>query len=786
MSTIKPYTRLRNENASILSIVTGNRLDNLRTLRTANIDAAIAVSFVTLTTGAFLVGFVQLLGGSDLWIGVLSAIPSLAGILQIPGAIWGRGYGSYKRFITPGGIIWRACYVPLVMLPLVAWPNDFRLAVMAVLIFISAAAISIVQPIYNDWMAEIIPENSRGWYFSRRNAIGAITGAVVGIVGGAVLDAFRGRKLDSQGFAVVFALGVICAAVSMFFYLRMNDIPRVAPIRTPIKEGLRSIRVPFADRAFRQVLIFLAFAIIAQAGPGNLFTAFGRESLDLNFKVLQGLAVSMAVGNVVSAPLWGFLSDKYGNKPVLTLALLLVATNPIAWLSCFPGREVPNTILLLTSHVLMGVGWAGVALCQFNLVLATAPTADRANYLGAGLTVMAVMGGVAPLLGAASMAVLRTHFHPEIAYKIVFTTSLILRFASVGLLAGVRETGAARFRTTFRDIRRISPRGMKSLRGMEGDAEARESALQQLGHRKLNIAADAVIQALQDPSPRVRRQAAATLGQLSDPRAADALAELLTDHPDLAEEESVQALGSIGREASIPVLVTLLSSPRSNLRRAAARAIGRVSGRTGNPVLAVSALERAVESDDIDLRRAALQALRSADARMADRVIINAIEDPHPSVRIAAAEAISEMEFPAAEAIRRRLSQSIDESAPELAYALSTSGDPGDIPLILRCATEAVNEVGRKRALLGAARLLGVEKLTYQLMLKPAVARDTALIEMGNATNDARFNEALRRYGNGDYAAGILSLAEMRPELLVLAELNYPEAFLMAAASVAA
>jgi HEAT repeat protein len=171
---------------------------------------------------------------------------------------------------------------------------------------------------------------------------------------------------------------------------------------------------------------------------------------------------------------------------------------------------------------------------------------------------------------------------------------------------------------------------------------------------------------------------------------------------------------------------------------------------------------------------------------MADRVIINAIEDPHPSVRIAAAEAISEMEFPAAEAIRRRLSQSIDESAPELAYALSTSGDPGDIPLILRCATEAVNEVGRKRALLGAARLLGVEKLTYQLMLKPAVARDTALIEMGNATNDARFNEALRRYGNGDYAAGILSLAEMRPELLVLAELNYPEAFLMAAASVAA
>ena len=766
--------------------MTGNRLDNLRTLRTANIDAAIAVSFVTLTTGAFLVGFVQLLGGGDLWIGVLSAIPSLAGILQIPGAIWGRGFNSYKRFITPGGIIWRACYVPLVMLPLLAWPNDFRLAVMAVLIFVAAAAISIVQPIYNDWMAEIIPENSRGWYFSRRNAIGAITGAVVGIIGGAVLDAFRGQKLDSQGFAVVFAIGVACAGISMFFYLRMGDIPRENPIRAPLREGLQSIRVPFADRGFRRVLIFLSFAIIAQAGPGNLFTAFGRESLDLNFKVLQGLAVSMAVGNVVSAPLWGFLSDKYGNKPVLTLALLLVATNPIAWLVCVPGRELPNTVLLLVTHVLMGVGWAGVALCQFNLVLATAPNADRANYLGAGLTVMAVMGGVAPLLGAVSMAILRPHFPVEVTYKIVFATSLVLRFASVGLLAGVSEIGAERFRTTFRDIRRISPRGMRSLRGMEGDAESRESALQQLGHRKLNIAADAVIQALQDPSPRVRRQAAATLGKLSDPRAADALALLLEEHPDLGEEESVQALGFIGREGAIPVLMTLLGSPRSNLRRAAARAIGRVSLRTGNPASAVNALERAVESDDIDLRRAALQALRNAEARSAADVIVRAIDDPHPSVRIAAAEAISELELPAADAIRRRLSEAVDESAPELAYALSTSGNPSDIPLILGCAANAVNEVGRKRALLGAARILGVEKLTYQLMLKPAVVRDTALIEMGNAANDGRFNEALRHYGNGHFSEGIRVLAQLNPELEKLAELNYPDAFLMAAAAATA
>ena len=69
----------------------------------ANFDVAFATAFGTLVGGAFLVGYVKRLGGSDLWIGWLAAVPSLLGILQIPGAIWGRGFTSYKRFILPGG-----------------------------------------------------------------------------------------------------------------------------------------------------------------------------------------------------------------------------------------------------------------------------------------------------------------------------------------------------------------------------------------------------------------------------------------------------------------------------------------------------------------------------------------------------------------------------------------------------------------------------------------------------------------------------------------------------------
>jgi non-heme chloroperoxidase len=54
-----------------------NRLEILQSLRVANIDVAFATAFATLVTGAFLVGFIQSLGGKDLWIGLISAVPPL-------------------------------------------------------------------------------------------------------------------------------------------------------------------------------------------------------------------------------------------------------------------------------------------------------------------------------------------------------------------------------------------------------------------------------------------------------------------------------------------------------------------------------------------------------------------------------------------------------------------------------------------------------------------------------------------------------------------------------------
>jgi len=757
-----------------------SRIDNLRTLRNANLDMAFSTSFLTLTTGAFLVGFVQLLGGSDAWIGMLSAIPSLVGLLQIPGAIWGRRFSSYKKFVTPGGALWRLLMVPIMFLPILALPNEFRLITLAVLVTIASAAVTIVNPIYSDWLAEMIPANSRGWFFSRRNAIGASVGAVAGIIGATILDAFRSYRMDAIGFTVVFGIGMVFAGFSMFYYLKMTDIPRVAPVRQNLLQGIRSIGAPFSDRKFRGVLILLTLAITGQTLPGNLFAAFARETLELNFKIIQGTAVFMAIGNVLAAPFWGYFSDKFGNKPVLTLSLLMLSLNPIPWILCQPNQDTYNAVLLLSTHVIMGITWAAVALTQFNLVLATAKPEDRANYLAAGMTVMAVVGGVAPLVGAGMMAELRHHFPVETAYKIVFGMAGIIRILSALSVLPIQEPGAQGFRATIRELRNVTPGRLRTIRRMAGGASAehREQAIQNAADQGMTIASDEILAALHDPLPRVRRRAAVAAAKLTDPRAVAELIHQIEAHPDLVEEEMIESLGLLGDPRAVTVLTQLLESPRSSLRRAAAKALGRIEHH--DPAARAALCRVATAPTDPDLRRAALQALRLDGDPSGFPAFLAGLMDEHPSVRIAAAEGVAELAIPAADVCRNSLTTYQDEACAEVAYALAAVGRRDDVPRILDEAARSTSNITRKRCLLGVARLFDVDRAVYRLLSLEGMARDQALVAM--LPSSVAGKAALREFSRGDEAAAIRILGRTEPQLLPLVATEVQERFLVAAA----
>jgi HEAT repeat protein/MFS family permease len=768
-----------------------SRLDNLRSIRYANIDMAFYTAFSALTTGSFLVKLVQHLHGSPVWIGMLSAIPSLCGILQIPGAIWGRRYASYKKFVTPGWLLWRVFYIPIVFLPLLLLSDAVKLWVVAICMVLSYCAVFVANPVFFEWLTELIPATSRGWLFGRRNAIAAPTGAIVGLLGGWIIDRLTSHPSSGKefvnpiAFALVFGIAVAAGLVGQVFFSRMHDLQRAKVVRESFIQNVQAFTATLKDRDFVRALTFLVVFTGGLNFASNFFADFAFKSLEMPMMVLQIATLVHSAGNLLASRYWGFLGDKYGNKPMLVLAGIGMLITPIPWLFCTPGYSNYNNILIVSCHFFMGVIWSGVAVCQFNLLLATANPKDRASYLGVGMAIQSLVGGISPILGGLLFYRLQTLAGPSPealanAYKTLFIITMAIRLIAILLIFRVKEPGSKTIGEMLRAVGSATPRGIMALRrlGRSSDVQSREEAIQTVGSSHVAFAEDEVIRALHDPSPRVRRQAATTLSKLEGSKETiEALVHILDDHPDLVDEETIEALGALGDPSVIPNLAPFLESPRSLIRQATAKSIGQLGG----PEAVEFLMRTATNTEDHDLRRTSINSLRILEAREASKTIVAALLDSAPSVRNAAAEAVAELEITsAAVALRTALDRFPEQQSSEIAYALGAVGQIEDATLILDEASHCESVITRGRCLLGLARLFGVETAYYRLMLQQTRERDSAIIEMLKGNEEAI--RAFETYLQGDEVQAIRQLAQLsgKAELEILVQKPVKDSFLLA------
>ncbi len=781
------------ETSDALNTPKTDRLENLRTLRVANLDGAFATAFMTLIGGSFIIGYIktEIPGGhADRWLGLITALPGFLGLIQIPGAIWGRSFPSYKAFIRIPSIIYRFLHLPLAFLPLLALNTDVKLAIIVGCVSLAAAVINIVNPIYNDWLAEMVPENSRGAFYANRNSIMMAIGASVGLLGGLLVDYLKRQHQPNYGYSLIFSLGLIFAFASWFFFSKMQDIPREEPIKQNLKEGIKAFAGPFQDKNFQKVLMFLAVFIWGQAMAGNLWAAFAFESLKFNQTQLQLCGIMHAVGNITMSKWWGYLADKYGNKPLLMVTGFGMLLSPLAWLLArpTPGEHAStfNLVLLISCHFLMGANWSGVAICQFNLLLSTAKSSARATYIGAGLATQSLFAGIAPLVGAELLTRGRLFLNSDFgAYQAVFYITIGVRFIALFFLAPIKEEGATSIRETIKVLKGVTPKGIRAMQkfSRSGDAIEREHAIEKMADRGLSLASSELIAALHDPSPRVRRQAASALGRLGDSSAVPELLHQLELHPDIVEEETVNALGKLGDLSAIPELVKLLKSPRPLLRRASARAIAKIPGAAESAEALSHLLIAAEDKSDPDLRRAALQALRYLDAADIGTTVSHALLDKHPSVRVAAAEASAELELKeTADACRESLAMYDDEACAEVAYALGVNGNLEDVPRILAVAQTCVSVITRRRCLLGVASIYKVESPTYKALMTHGMVRDKLLISMltiGGKTSKA-VAKALEAHSAENEVAAVRAL-NLGKDAEALSQYDVEELFVLAA-----
>jgi len=433
-----------------------DRLRRRHSLRIANIDASLATGFGTLLGGTFIIGFIKSAippARSDYWIGLFSALPSLWGIFLIPGAVIARQFPTYKPYQRLCGIVWRAMHMPWIIMPfLIGIAAEVRFTIMLTCSSIGNIFSNLGGATYNDWLSTLAEPSSRGFYFTRRTAILTLAGSVVAVGGAVLLDQFHRLQDDALGFGLTFGIAGVLAWVSFFYFDKMLDIARDTVVKANLREAVVQTARPARDRAFQPVLVFAFISIFGQSFASSFYSAFALESLKMPYTLINIFALVQGFTQLLTSGFWGRLMDRFGTRPIAILSGIGIISAPALWLAAIPGNQVFNATLIIVASIWSGFVWSGALPANLNILIVTAPEQDRGPYLGAGATVQAIAGAIAPLASAMMLTSLRVPLGAVGAYKGIIAVGMGLRLIAVFFLVPVREPGATSLRATVRSL----------------------------------------------------------------------------------------------------------------------------------------------------------------------------------------------------------------------------------------------------------------------------------------------------------------------------------------------
>jgi len=697
-----------------------------RALRIWSVEGSIASVNGNLTGGAFQAGFAIYLGCNDFILGVLAAIPAFAGLLQLFSAVLVEKFGRRKPLVQWLSFIGRLIWVPIFLIPLGLLPKSLQIPGFLVFYIVSNLLLNIVGPLWISWISDLVPADSRGRYFGQRNIYAGFVGMVVCILGGYFLDASVKHHIltQPQAFGWLFGIAAVFGLFSFILCGMAPDVP-VELEETPGTHGRASwaqtveyYSRPFADPSFRSLIVFIASFIVAQSIAGQFFTINQLKYLKLNNTDFQLLAAVGTIASLGALPLIGYLADKYGNKPIMFLSCAIVIAPPFMWLLASPDgyaglwKVLPGGHLLISYskldvallNIIAGVGWAGVGLTQFNLMIGAAPQQFRTLYVSSVAAVSGIAGGIAPLIGGAFVSALSGVHFPDHglvrnSYHVLFILSGVLRLAFLMQIASIVEHGSSSASYVLGQLKATKP--VASIAGIHS-----------LSHSK---------------SAKKRQRAAASLGRLKTPIAVEELVLALDDVSLTVRETAAVALGEIGDRRAVTPLIEKMADPTTGISGAVATALGKIGDKEAFSVLAAAA-----QLGPPARKIAAIEALgRISDPRSSD-LLVDLLEDGDSNIRTAAVNAITLRGDPRGEeALNRLLTEETEPTAiAAIADVLGRHGSTESAGPLVDALDEASSPTVRRTIVNALGSVVGGTDSFYPMLAMESSARDDMVTKM--------------------------------------------------------
>ena len=344
------------------------------------------------------------LNASSSQIGFMNAIVSLVpSIVQIGSSKLIERF-SRKKIAVISAFLQTLVFIPIILVSFLFLKSfEHTILILIILVGLFYGIGGITHPAWFSWMGSLVPEQSRGKYFSKRNVVTGFFGLIAMIIGAIVLDRFEKAGLILIGFGILFTMAFILRLISLV-HLKKEYEPKIK-VRKKDYFSLWSFIKNGRKTPFGRFTIFTAFMRIATNIAGPFFVVYLLRDLGLSYIWFMAITVSGTVFQLIFYPLIGKISDKFGNIQLLRLSCILIAFIPIFYIVS------SNPFYLVTvPGIFSGFAWAGFNLATNNYIYDSLRPTKRTYglsyfnlFMGVGLFIGAGVGSLLALMNITFM-----------------------------------------------------------------------------------------------------------------------------------------------------------------------------------------------------------------------------------------------------------------------------------------------------------------------------------------------------------------------------------------------
>lgn len=399
--------RKKKEKALNLSIVEGSM---------ASASVGVSSSYIT--------PFALKLAAQPIHIGIISSLASLVSPLaQLKGSSLMEKYRR-KSIATKTVILQAILWLPISLLAILAWKNiaiNYLLYAFILFYTILVALGGLAHPAWFSWMGDLISDERRGRYFSKRNRITGIVDFTTTILAVILLQFLENKNFALVGFAILFFLAFVFRFAS-FTLLKAQYSPHLRPrgkYKINWKEFLKN------NGNFKKFAVYQMFFNFAIMVASPFFAVYMLEDLKFSYITFIIVSLSSVVFYLIFMSFIGKWSDKYGNLKLLYLSNAGFALTPILWIFI----KSP-LMLILIPQLISGLANAAFVIAFSNFTYDALSEEKR----GAGIAYVNLFVGIGSFIGALIGGILLNYINISFMNKFLFVFALA---ASLRLLVAL-------------------------------------------------------------------------------------------------------------------------------------------------------------------------------------------------------------------------------------------------------------------------------------------------------------------------------------------------------------